>query len=221
QTPATPAWTAELDTALESGNIPTLLMVLLHLTGDKRWLSERYQCTRIHGIDDNDSGGLPQDVQAEIRHAARDAILAWKGGKPAALHAPQTAQLVEMMKTSVGEDVPDSSGPMVAGWLGLDPEFALDQKGHFRVPEGFHVVVIGAGVAGICASIRLQGAGIPHTVIEKNGEVGGTWWENHYPGAGVDTPNHIYSYSFAKADWSRYFALRDEIQDYFVRVADD
>jgi 4-hydroxyacetophenone monooxygenase len=221
QTPATPAWTAELDTALESGNIPTLLMVLLHLTGDKRWLSERYQCTRIHGIDDNDSGGLPQDVQAEIRHAARDAILAWKGGKPAALHAPQTAQLVEMMKTSVGEEVPDSYGPMVAGWLGLDPEFALDQKGHFRVPEGFHVVVIGAGVAGICASIRLQGAGIPHTVIEKNGEVGGTWWENHYPGAGVDTPNHIYSYSFAKADWSRYFALRDEIQDYFVRVADD
>ncbi|MGQ2979977.1 MAG: flavin-containing monooxygenase, partial [Polaromonas sp.] len=221
QTPATPAWTAELDTALATGNIPTLLMVLLHLTGDKRWLSERYQCTRIHGLDDNDSGGLPPDVQAEVRQAAREAILAWKSGKPAALHAPETAQLVEMMKTSVGEAVPDAYGPMVAGWLGLDPEFALDQKGQFRIPEGFHVVVIGAGVAGICASIRLQGAGIPHTVIEKNGEVGGTWWENHYPGAGVDTPNHIYSYSFAKADWSRYFALRGEIQDYFVRVADD
>ncbi|MDO8385380.1 MAG: NAD(P)/FAD-dependent oxidoreductase [Polaromonas sp.] len=221
QTPATPAWTAELDTALATGNIPTLLMVLLHLTGDKRWLSERYQCTRIHGLDDNDSGGLPQDVQAEVRQAAREAIVAWKSGKAPALPAPETAQLVEMMKTSVGEAVPDSYGPMIAGWLGLDPEFALDQKGQFRVPEGFHVVIIGAGVAGICASIRLQGAGIPHTVIEKNGEVGGTWWENHYPGAGVDTPNHIYSYSFAKADWSRYFALRGEIQDYFVRVADD
>ena len=137
------------------------------------------------------------------------------------LHAPETTQLVEMLKTSVGEAVPDSYGPMIASWLGLDPEFELDQKGEYRVPEGFHVVVIGAGVAGICASIRLQGAGIPHTVIEKNGEVGGTWLENSYPGAGVDTPNHIYSYSFAKADWSRYFALRGEIQDYFVRVTDD
>ncbi len=75
-------------------------------------------------------------------------------------------------------------------------------------------------MAGLCAAIRLQGAGIPYVVIEKNAEVGGTWYENRYPGAGVDTPNHIYSYSFAKHDWSRYFALQGEIQGYFESVAD-
>lgn len=212
-------WATELKQALQTANVPTLLMVLLHLTGDTRWLNERYQCTRIRGLEDNDSGGLPDEVQEEVRRSALDAILAWKAGKPAALEAPQTGQLVEMLKRSIGEEVPQSYGPMLASWLGLDPEFALDQKGRFKVPEDFHVVVIGAGVAGICASIRLQGAGIPHTVIEKNAEVGGTWYENHYPGAGVDTPNHIYSYSFAKADWTRYFALRGEIQDYFVGVS--
>lgn len=220
RTPLDPtAWVAELDAALPRANVPTLLMVLVHLTGEPRWLGERFQCSRIHGLDDNDSGGLPPEVQAEVRAAAREAIVAWKRGEAPALPDPGLDQLVEMLRRSVGEEVPGSYGPMVASWLGLDPEFALDQRAEFRVPPDFHVVVIGAGVAGLCASIRLQGAGIPHTVIEKNAEVGGTWWENRYPGAGVDTPNHIYSYSFAKADWSRYFALREEIQAYFVDVS--
>jgi 4-hydroxyacetophenone monooxygenase len=217
--PVDAQWDADLARALRTANVPTLLMVLVHLTGDKRWLEDRYQCSRIHGIDDNDSGGLPAEVQEEIRTAALEAILEWKAGKPAALSDPDTELLVDMMKRSVGEEIPASYGDMVASGLGLDPEFALDQKGQFRIPEGFHVVVIGAGVAGICAAIRLQGAGIPYTLIEKNGEVGGTWYENTYPGAGVDTPNHIYSYSFAKKDWTRYFALRGEIQEYFVDVA--
>ncbi|MGO8609155.1 FAD-dependent oxidoreductase, partial [Rhizobium johnstonii] len=85
---------------------------------------------------------------------------------------------------------------MVAAGLGIEPDFAIDQADRFEMPDGYRVVVIGAGVAGLCAAIRLQGAGIPYVVIEKNEEVGGTWYENRYPGAGVDTPNHIYSYSF-------------------------
>jgi len=212
-------WIARFDEALPAANIPTLLMVLVHLTGDKRWLSERYRCTHIRGIDDHDSGGLPPEAQQEVRDAARAAVLAWKDGRPAARPAPELDQLVDMLRHGVGEEVPASYGPMVGAWLGLDPEFEIDQKGRYPVPDGFHVVVIGAGVAGLCASIRLHGAGIPHTVIEKNAEVGGTWYENRYPGAGVDTPNHIYSYSFAKADWTRYFALREEIQAYFVDVS--
>jgi 4-hydroxyacetophenone monooxygenase len=213
-------WESSLTGALETANIPTLLMVLLHLTGDMRWVSDRYQCTRIKGLDDNDSGGLPPEVQAEVRDAARTAILDWKAGQPAVLNAPSHEVLARMMRISTGEDVPEGYGAMLSAGLGLDPEFALDQREAFKAPKGFHVVVIGAGVAGLCAAIRLQGAGIPYTVVEKNAEVGGTWYENRYPGAGVDTPNHIYSYSFAKNDWSRYFALQGEIQAYFEGVAD-
>jgi 4-hydroxyacetophenone monooxygenase len=58
-------------------------------------------------------------------------------------------------------------------------------------------------------------------VLEKNAEVGGVWLENTYPGAGVDTPSHLYSYSFAPGDWPHYFASRDEVQDYLARVTDD
>ncbi|WP_313620339.1 NAD(P)/FAD-dependent oxidoreductase [Achromobacter sp.] len=214
------AWEAELKRSLASANIPTLLMVLVHLTGDSDWLSERFHCSRIRGLEDNDPGGLSEEAQDEVRAAAFAAIVRARQGEAPALPAPNHAQLVEMLRTSVGEDIPDSYGPMIAAWLGLDADFALEQRDTFPVPEGYRVLVIGAGVAGLCAAIRLQGAGIPYVVIEKNAEVGGTWYENRYPGCGVDTPNHIYSYSFAKHDWSRYFALQGEIQGYFEGVAD-
>ena len=82
------------------------------------------------------------------------------------------------------------------------------------VPEGFEVLVVGSGVSGLCAAVNLQAAGIPFTILEKTSTVGGTWRDNRYPGAGVDTPNHLYSFSFATYDWSKYFALRDELYSY-------
>lgn len=60
--------------------------------------------------------------------------------------------------------------------------------------------------------------GVPFTVVEKSRTVGGIW--HRYPGAGVDTPNHLYSFSFAPYDWSKYFALRDELKEYLEHVAD-
>jgi 4-hydroxyacetophenone monooxygenase len=73
----------------------------------------------------------------------------------------------------------------------------------------------------MCAAIKLQQAGIPFTILEKSATLGGTWRDNHYPGAGVDTPNHLYSFSFAPYDWSMYFALRDELTAYLEHVADE
>src|SRR3546814_4932212 len=118
-------------------------MVLVHLTGDQSWLSERFQCSRIAGLDDNDSGGLPEDVQAEIRKAALEAILGWKSGLAPALPDPLPQDLVKMLATSIGEEVPDSYGSMISSWLGLDPEFALDQQDRFRPRAGFRVLEIG------------------------------------------------------------------------------
>jgi 4-hydroxyacetophenone monooxygenase len=83
------------------------------------------------------------------------------------------------------------------------------------------VVIIGAGMSGVCAAIRLSQAGIPFTIIEKNSAVGGSWFENFYPGCGVDTPNHFYSYSFdLNHEWSHFFAKRDELWAYFERATD-
>lgn len=214
-------WERAVIEALASANIPTLLLVLVHLTGDMRWLSERFQCGRAQGLDELDSGGLDEKTRAEVIAAAGEAIKAWRQGTPPALPAPDAALLTRMMRVSTGERIPDGYGSIVAAGLGLDEAFLLDQRSAFEVPRDFLVVIVGAGVAGLCAAIRLQGAGVPYVVIEKNASVGGTWYENHYPGCGVDTPSHIYSYSFAKHDWSMHFALQEEIQSYFDRVADD
>ncbi len=217
--PSADAWEARLKRALASANIPTLLMVLVHLTGDTGWLSERFQCSRIKGLEDNDPGGLPDAVQDEIRAAAHAAIVRARQGLAPGLPAHARAAGGHAAHQRGRRD-PRFVRPNDRRLAGPGPDFALEQRDAFPVPEGYRVLVIGAGVAGLCAAIRLQGAGIPYVVIEKNAEVGGTWYENRYPGAGVDTPNHIYSYSFAKHDWSRYFALQGEIQGYFEGVAD-
>src|SRR5690606_26218372 len=91
----------------------------------------------------------------------------------------------------------------------VDPELAA----------ALPVVVIGCGMSGLLAAIRLQEAGFPYVVIEKNDGVGGTWYENRYPGARVDVGNHFYCYSFEPADhWTEYFARQPELQAYFQQV---
>jgi cation diffusion facilitator CzcD-associated flavoprotein CzcO len=88
-------------------------------------------------------------------------------------------------------------------------------------PRELRCAVIGAGMAGILAAIKLGEAGLDDfTVFEKADRVGGTWRENRYPGLSCDVPSHLYSYSFApNADWSARFSPGPEIQDYFERVA--
>ena len=90
------------------------------------------------------------------------------------------------MSWLVCEDVPDEYVPMMLEEMELDgadlPRATID-----AAPDGagsFQSVVIGCGQSGLLAGIRLREAGIPFTIIEKNAGVGGTWWENSYPGAG-------------------------------------
>ncbi len=82
-------------------------------------------------------------------------------------------------------------------------------------------IVIGAGMAGVLAGIRLREAGYEDWVIyEKGDSVGGTWRENTYPGLSCDVPSHIYSYAFEpNPDWSHRFSPGAEIRAYFEGVA--
>jgi cation diffusion facilitator CzcD-associated flavoprotein CzcO len=81
--------------------------------------------------------------------------------------------------------------------------------------------VIGAGMAGILAGVRLRAAGYDQvTILEKASAIGGTWRENRYTGLYCDVPAHAYTYSFApNPDWSGYLAPGPEIQRYFEDVA--
>ena len=85
-----------------------------------------------------------------------------------------------------------------------------------------HVLVVGAGLSGICAAVKLRQAGIhDFHVIDRADEIGGTWRDNSYPGCSCDVPSTLYSFSFEpKPDWSRFYAGQAEIQAYAHTVAE-
>ena len=79
------------------------------------------------------------------------------------------------------------------------------------------IIVVGCGVSGIMMTYKIQKAcqNVELCVYERNTDLGGTWYENRYPGAGCDIPAHTYTYNFALyPDWPRYCAYRDDIQEY-------
>lgn len=84
------------------------------------------------------------------------------------------------------------------------------------------ILIVGSGLSGVGTAIRLTQEGITDFVVLERGEdVGGTWRDNTYPGAGCDVPSHLYSYSFAlNPNWSRSFSPQAEIHEYIRSVAD-
>lgn len=89
------------------------------------------------------------------------------------------------------------------------------------LPTRVEHLVVGAGFAGLCTAIKLQEDGeTDFLVVEKAGDVGGTWRDNTYPGAACDVPSQLYSFSFApNPHWSRSYSFQPEIQAYLQRVA--
>lgn len=83
------------------------------------------------------------------------------------------------------------------------------------------IAIVGAGFSGLGAAIRLKQAGIEDfVVLERTGDVGGTWNVNTYPGCQCDIPSHLYSFSFApNPGWTRTYSLQPEIWEYLRRVS--
>jgi 4-hydroxyacetophenone monooxygenase len=210
----------ELEEITRSGNIPTLLMVAYQVTGDDRWLQPPYQPTRTKGLGDHDSGGLPEDVQAEIRHAAALAFHHLQQGRPPAIDMPTPEQTARMLGVCVGESVDDSYGQMFSEEFRRRVGAPVPADRLADPPDGFRVLVIGAGVSGIVAAHRLRELGVPYLLVDKHDAPGGNWLDNRYPGAGVDTPSHLYSYSFAPRDWGYHFELRESLEEYFSESFD-
>lgn len=89
------------------------------------------------------------------------------------------------------------------------------------LPSDFKVVIVGAGIAGMAAALECAAAGIDYEIIDRNDEVGGTWYTTVYPGIGVDTPSAYYSLSRdINGDWTSYYPQGPEYQRYLQSVAD-
>jgi 4-hydroxyacetophenone monooxygenase len=213
---------ASISRALECASIPTLLMSLIHLTGDTSLLDGPIRPGRA-GLGEV-QGALTPEQKAEARRHALEVLRAYRDGGCKLPPPPAPETIHRMMSFMVGEPVPDEYVPMMLEEMELDGEDVRSLHWDRNVPAEqkarFHVVVIGAGMSGILAAIRLEEAGIPYTVVEKNPAVGGTWYENRYPGCRVDVANHFYCYSFEPShDWPEFFSQRNELVAYFERTA--
>jgi cation diffusion facilitator CzcD-associated flavoprotein CzcO len=86
--------------------------------------------------------------------------------------------------------------------------------------ETKEVIIVGTGYAGLCLAIRLKEKGMNNFVIlEREKELGGTWYINNYPGAACDVESHLYSFSFEPYDWSGTFAGQKELNEYIKHCA--
>ncbi|OBF12679.1 4-hydroxyacetophenone monooxygenase [Mycobacterium sp. ACS4054] len=211
--------TAEIEAALAEVSIPTLLLSLVHITGDARFIRDFKQM----GVFLNEiQGFMSEEDKARARAAALPVITDYRDrGCPEP--KPLSLELIrEMMDWAACEHVSDDYLPLVLEEIDLE---AVDPRRPAALPTesaaDIPVLVVGCGESGILAGIRLKQANIPFTIVEKNAGPGGTWWENSYPGARVDVANHFYCYSFEpNNDWTHFFAEQHELRDYFTRVID-
>ena len=212
---------ATIAAALEDASVPTMLLSVMHMSGDYSLLDGPL---RPQGCFLNEVQGMmpPEDLQ-KARALALEAIRRYRdrGHPPCAL--PDDATMLRMMRFLVAEEVPLEYLELMREEMALDGEDhrAVAPPADAAARADCETVVVGAGMSGVLAAVRLKQMGIPFTVIEKSPASGGTWWENSYPGCRVDVGNHFYCYSFEpKHDWSEFFCQQPELQRYFEDCVD-
>jgi 4-hydroxyacetophenone monooxygenase len=210
-----------IDAALEDASIPALMAALVHLTGDAGIV--RGHIKPSANVFADPQGGISAPDQARIRSQAAEIIKQFRDNNsqlPTELDEPVIREMINFM---TGQPLDREYVDFLQSELSLGGETPFEQPALEGVDPDqasqFSVLVIGAGMSGILTAIKLKEAGISYTVVEKNANVGGTWFENTYPGCRVDSPNHTYSYSFAPKDWPQYYSPQPVLLDYFDNVA--
>ena len=208
--------TPDLRGALGEANLQTLLMVYVHLSHDASMLDEF--ATYISPPYAVPSAAIPDECAGDLRARLLHVLTTPGAAKP---DAPSDTLMQRMMSVGVGEPVADEFLPLLFDQIGLKlPTPRRDLPGRAAPRSDFKVLVIGAGLTGLAAACKLGEAGYNYCVIEKNPDIGGTWYENRYPGVGVDTPSMFYSYSFEiTPEWEHYHPHGADMQKYLLHVA--
>jgi 4-hydroxyacetophenone monooxygenase len=208
--------------ALGHARVVPLLAAVAYATGDLSVLRDELRPDPARLVEPD--GGVDPDEAAVARELAFEALVRFREGGSVAAPPPTHEALRQILAFVVGEDIVDDYLPLFVEELSVhgDDRRAPDWTLAELAPgTPFRVAIIGAGMSGIAAALRLWQAGVPFVVLEKDGEVGGTWYENTYPGCRVDVPNHFFSYSFAQRDdWPQHFSTQPVLLDYFRACAE-
>ncbi|MFO7280809.1 MAG: NAD(P)/FAD-dependent oxidoreductase [Thermoanaerobacterales bacterium] len=218
----------EIRRHLADAELQPLLPALAYATGDLGLLREDLRPDPVMMAMPSGTGFSDEQADA-IRELALRTLIRFRdeGCRPAP--PPSDEDLLRILEHAVGGDT--TLGGSMADYLPLLEEELAHRGEDRRAPTwrkdeiapdlDFRVLVIGAGMSGLLAGYRLKQAGIDFVIVEKNDDVGGTWYENTYPGCRVDNPNHNYSYSFAQRhDWPYHYSTQPVLHRYFRECAD-
>lgn len=213
---------AQIDEAVAFTDPMVLRGLIYQLTGDESIAATAVVPTRFFFAQAS-ALASPDDV-AMIQRKAASFLKAHRDSGAHRLDIGPRERLAKSLALTSGEAIPARELDMWIEESAIDP---WARAAHWpKVPtpaqlQNFSVIVVGAGMGGLGAAVQLKQAGIDYRVIEKNGGVGGTWFENRYPGARVDTPSRAYTHIFgADFIFSHPFAPQSENERYFNWVAD-
>jgi 4-hydroxyacetophenone monooxygenase len=202
--------------------VPAILPAVAHLTGDLDVLRDDLRPDPLRMLEPD--AGYDAERLADARALALEALKRYRDGGGVPAPPPGPEGLARLLTWLAGTDDVEAQLPLFEEELGLTgdrrtPDWTVDDV---SPDTDFRVAVVGAGMSGLAAAHRLRQAGVDVVVLEKNSDVGGTWFDNTYPGCRVDVPNHLYSYSFAqKSDWPEHFSTQEVLLDYFRQCADE
>ncbi len=212
-----------IEDAINHADMLVLRGLLYQLTGD-----ESVAAIPHEKIPMGFRGMVPAIVNPEhvafLRQKALAFIKAYQADGAGEVSMGPHDRLRKSMELAIGDTIPDGDIDMWIEQLGLHPMVrGLNWRAEPSDAQraGFRVAVIGSGMGGLMAAVQLKRAGVPFVLLEKNGGVGGTWHENRYPGARVDSLSRIYFNAFG-ADFPcpAAFCLQEVQERYFNWVAD-
>lgn len=211
-----------IDDAVNHADPLVLRGLLYQLTGDESLVAMEVEST-TYGNFDAEILVREEDV-GSVRSKAAAFLKAYRDRGAPDIPPGPPGRLHRSINLTTGVEIADSEVGLWLEQLALDPfcrGLSWKEKPEPEALEDFTVAVIGAGMGGLNAAVLLKQAGISHFVLEKNDEVGGTWYENRYPGARVDSPSRTYTHVFGVDFVHPYsFCPQSVNLSYFKWVAD-
>jgi 4-hydroxyacetophenone monooxygenase len=214
---------AGIEDAIAHADPMVLRGLLYQLTGDPEVAATGVK-TVLAGYFDVAAAATEADV-ALLRRKGTEFLKAYRDSGAGAIAIGPRERLAVSLGLMLGQTLEGENLQHHLEELALDP---AARSLHWREKpdparlRDFTVTVIGAGMGGLNAALQLRQAGFPFTVLEKNAGVGGTWWENRYPGARVDTPSRSYTHLFGvDFPYPNPFCEWRENVKYFNWVADE
>jgi 4-hydroxyacetophenone monooxygenase len=211
-----------IEDAVKYADPMALRGLLYQLTGDESLVAMKVEA-KPYGNSEMEMLAEESDIDL-VRAKAAKFLKDYRDRGAGDIQVGPPERLRRSISLTTGLDIPESEIELWIEQLGIDPYargIVWKEKPKPAQLEKFTVAVIGAGMGGLNAAVMLKEAGIPFFVVEKNDEVGGTWYENRYPGARVDSLSRTYTHVFGADYIHPYnFCPQSVNLDYFKWVAE-